>query len=78
MQDHAGEVKVRTRHSPLHWVQEQLPPPAWTTLSSSAAPEGGSLEWEEVSCEAEHAPYQEEHASGGGEGGGVGCDRDQD
>ncbi|CBJ29227.1 conserved unknown protein [Ectocarpus siliculosus] len=25
-QDHTGETRVRTRHSPLHWTREQLPP----------------------------------------------------
>ncbi|CAM9335732.1 unnamed protein product [Scytosiphon promiscuus] len=25
-QDHSGETRVRTKHSPLHWTREQLPP----------------------------------------------------
>lgn len=51
---------MRTRHSPLHWVQEQLPQPTWTSSSSTV-----TLEREDVPCEAEHASYGEEHPASG-------------
>lgn len=63
-QDHTGETRVRTRHSPLHWTREQLPPvnaPSPPSPQEDQHQEGERYEQEEVAAVEEEEEEEEEH-----------------